>query len=237
MARRSGWNTGTDLGEMPYCFVQLFTVLSKGIWPCDCQSDVVSFFRSTGATTGKPVVHLTTLVRLQPQGWMTLSLLHDQTGCSATVWFNTHTNTANNGVMDHTPTHTQRDSPDAETDFPAITQLTSVPRSQRVSSSAWPGHLNSRNSSSPWCCWRVQGFAPSPYELERTVCLDQWYVWMLDQADCPYASRKVAVHGLCCSICSGWRSGDGLQSSADAGSVAPRQLGWVSIQRELQVRA
>lgn len=83
--------------------------------------------------------------------------------------------------MDHTPTRTQRDSPDAETDFPAITRLTSVPRSQRVSSLAWPGLLNGRERQQSVVLLRLQGLAPSPHELERIICLDQQYLWMLDQ--------------------------------------------------------
>lgn len=74
--------------------------------------------------------------------------------------------------MDHTPTRTERDSPDAETDFPAITRLTSVPLSQRVSSSVWPGYLNGREQQWSMVWLRVQGFAPSPHELER-MDLDQ----------------------------------------------------------------
>lgn len=169
MARHSGSNTGKLLvGKMPQCFVQLFTALSKGIWPSDCQSDMGGFFGSTGATTGKPVVHLTTLVKLQPQGCMTLSLLHDQTGCSAAAWFNMRTNTANDNARSRARMRTQRDNPDAETDFPAITQLTSVPHGQRMSYSARSGHSNGEERSSVELP-RLRWFAPSPCELERTA--------------------------------------------------------------------
>ncbi|KAI7791287.1 hypothetical protein IRJ41_018634 [Triplophysa rosa] len=104
------------------------------------------------------------------------------------------TDTANNDAIDHAPT--QRDGPDAETDFPAITRLTSVPRSQCLSSSARPGCLNGEGLL---MCRGYEGLPPVPASWKGqsgpVMCLDA----------CPsrpsLASRKVAASWFCASIC------------------------------------
>lgn len=85
------------------------------------------------------------------------------------------------------------------------------------------------SGSGPWCGWRCKGLPPVPMSWKGwTWTSDTFGCWTRQTVPLPLEKWQCMD---CCSICCGWRSGDGLQSSADAGIVAPTAA-WVGFNSE-----